>query len=122
MYTPILNNKYNEWLSKRCGCYVDAVGNRPCDNGVPCDKCMQPELSAEWQAIKDAFLANYEPEMNPEGIVFLMRRNDPNGDYDVIDLLEHTRDYIDILRQWREDSRPNNPAWLTRAIDWLTLC
>lgn len=31
---------YNEFLSR----YEDGVGNRPCDNGCMCDKCMTPEL------------------------------------------------------------------------------
>lgn len=121
MYTQILNDMYNEWLAKRHHCYRDEVGNRPCDNGAMCDRCEQPELVAEWRAIRDDFLANYEPEIDVEQLVFMMQRNDPNGEYSVADLLQNPRYYEDILRQWREDSRPNNPAWLTRAIDWLML-
>lgn len=35
---------WNEVLQKVCGCYADAVGNRPCDNGMLCDKCMTDEV------------------------------------------------------------------------------
>ena len=30
---------WDELLQQYCGCYEDAVGNRPCDNGAMCDKC-----------------------------------------------------------------------------------
>lgn len=39
---------YNEVLASTCGCYEDAVGNRPCDNGAVCDKC-----SMSW--VQDAY-------------------------------------------------------------------
>ena len=30
---------WKDILARVCGCYVDEVGNRPCDWGAPCDKC-----------------------------------------------------------------------------------
>lgn len=36
-------DKWKEWeayLREVCHCYPDAFGNRPCDNGFPCDRCM----------------------------------------------------------------------------------
>lgn len=44
---------YNEFLSRFCGCHEDEVGNRPCDNGCMCDKCMTPELEKLWKEVRD---------------------------------------------------------------------
>lgn len=44
---------YNEFLSRFCGCPEDEVGNRPCDNGCMCDKCMTPELEKLWKEVRD---------------------------------------------------------------------
>lgn len=44
---------YNEFLSHFCGCHEDEVGNRPCDNGCMCDKCMTPELEKLWKEVRD---------------------------------------------------------------------
>lgn len=44
---------YNEFLSRFCGCYKDEVGNRPCDNGCMCDKCMTPEFEKLWKEVRD---------------------------------------------------------------------
>lgn len=38
---------YNRWLAQVCHCYQDEVGNRPCDNGCMCDRCMYPSTSFE---------------------------------------------------------------------------
>lgn len=44
---------YNEFLDRFCGCHEDKVGNRPCDNGCMCDKCMTPELEKLWKEVRD---------------------------------------------------------------------
>lgn len=44
---------YNEFLSRFCGCHEDEIGNRPCDNGCMCDKCMTPELEKLWKEVRD---------------------------------------------------------------------
>lgn len=31
---------WNKILNEMCNCYEDDVGNRPCDNGTYCDRCM----------------------------------------------------------------------------------
>lgn len=42
---------YNEFLDRFCGCHEDEVGNRPCDNGCMCDKCMTPEMVELWREV-----------------------------------------------------------------------
>lgn len=44
---------YNEFLSRFCGCYENEIGNRPCDNGAPCDKCMTDEMIKLWKEVHD---------------------------------------------------------------------
>lgn len=44
---------YNQFLATYCGCYADEEGNRPCDNGSLCDKCMTKEAQAIWASIKN---------------------------------------------------------------------
>lgn len=44
---------YNEFLSRFCGCHEDEVGNRPCDNGYMCDKCMTDEMIELWKEVHD---------------------------------------------------------------------
>lgn len=41
-------------LGKFCGCYPDANGNMPCDNGVLCDSCLYDE------ALKQAYSEELE--------------------------------------------------------------
>ena len=43
---------YNEFLERYCRCYGDAEGNRPCDNGACCDRCMTPELEKLWKEVR----------------------------------------------------------------------
>lgn len=35
------------------GCYPDANGNMPCENGVVCDRCITREAMEEWLKVKD---------------------------------------------------------------------
>lgn len=42
---------YNEFLDRFCGCHEDEVGNRPCDNGCMCDKCMTDEMIKLWKEV-----------------------------------------------------------------------
>ena len=41
------NNLYDQFLNENfCGC--DEVGNRPCDNGAVCDRCMTDGACNMW--------------------------------------------------------------------------
>lgn len=41
------NNLYDAFLNEYfCAC--DEVGNRPCDNGVTCDRCMTDDACDLW--------------------------------------------------------------------------
>lgn len=42
---------YNEFLDRFCGCHADSAGNRPCDNGYICDKCMTDEMVTLWKQV-----------------------------------------------------------------------
>lgn len=44
---------YNEFLDRYCGCHGDAEGNRPCDNGACCDRCMTDEMIKLWKEVHD---------------------------------------------------------------------
>lgn len=35
---------WDKVLREYCHCYADAVGNRPCDNGAICDRCMTKDV------------------------------------------------------------------------------
>ena len=37
---------WEDFLNEYCGCSYDEVGNRPCDNGACCDRCMADEAKA----------------------------------------------------------------------------
>ena len=41
---------YSGFLDRYCDCHEDKVGNRPCDNGYICDKCMTIEI---WKEVYD---------------------------------------------------------------------
>lgn len=34
---------WEDFLNEYCGCSCDEMGNRPCDNGACCDRCMTDE-------------------------------------------------------------------------------
>lgn len=42
---------WDKVLRDFCGCYADADGNRPCDNGVLCDRCMTKEVQETYQSL-----------------------------------------------------------------------
>lgn len=42
-----------EELRQSIGCYEDEFGNRPCDNGAYCDRCMQAQAEAYHTDIAD---------------------------------------------------------------------
>ena len=44
---------YNKWLASYCQCYADSEGNRPCDYGCLCDKCMTPQAQESWKNFKN---------------------------------------------------------------------
>lgn len=51
-------NLYSQFLASYCGCYPDSEGNRPCDNGLLCDRCMTKEAQEIWQKMKRGSLIN----------------------------------------------------------------
>lgn len=42
---------WDEILRKFCGCYADEAGNRPCDNGLLCDRCMTDEVQRIYKSM-----------------------------------------------------------------------
>jgi hypothetical protein len=56
----IMTNKeitkaWNKFLDEECGCYTDEFGNRPCDYGAVCDRCMTVEKMKEF---REKYLTN----------------------------------------------------------------
>lgn len=43
---------YDQFISTYCGCKADHYGNRPCDYGMLCDKCMTEDMQNLWEKIK----------------------------------------------------------------------
>lgn len=39
---------YNQFLAEYCQCFAGCDGNRPCDNGCLCNKCMTREALNAW--------------------------------------------------------------------------
>lgn len=44
---------WDKVLREYCGCHEDAVGNRPCDNGAICDRCMTKDVQEVYQSLLD---------------------------------------------------------------------
>lgn len=42
---------WDKVLKEYCHCYPDAVGNRPCDNGCLCDRCMSEEVKEIYHSL-----------------------------------------------------------------------
>lgn len=40
----IKNDVWEKALKEYLHCYEDSNGNRPCDNGVVCDRCMSSDM------------------------------------------------------------------------------
>ena len=36
-------------------------------------------------------------------VLSFMEHNDPNGEYSMADMLQHPKEHIEILEQWKED-------------------
>lgn len=61
-------------------------------------------------------------DKNYEYVIMHMRRNDPNGEYDVESLKKYTWTYLDILQAWYYDLKDADervPGWLVACIQWL---
>ena len=43
--------EYDRFLREYVGCYTDENGNRPCDYGRPCEKCMTDDMQYIWLRI-----------------------------------------------------------------------
>ena len=44
-------NLWDKVLREYCHCYPDAVGNRPCDNGCLCDRCMSKDVKEIYNSL-----------------------------------------------------------------------
>lgn len=44
---------YDQFLTTICHCSADCYGNRPCDNGAMCDRCMTKEAEEAWEKFKE---------------------------------------------------------------------
>lgn len=42
---------WDEFLIDRVGCKPDEHGNRPCDNGAPCDKCLDQTVLEDFRKV-----------------------------------------------------------------------
>lgn len=43
---------WEKFLEEECQCFADQItGNRPCDNGCFCDKCLTDEIRVKWNKI-----------------------------------------------------------------------
>lgn len=87
-----------ETLAETCHCYPDEVGNMPCDNGCPCDRCC-----ADW--VQDVYKSKLTKQLDNElsKIAQLMSRNDPNGEYTVDELKDAPELFIEVLERWKSD-------------------
>lgn len=87
-----------ETLAETCHCYPDEVGNMPCDNGCPCDRCC-----ADW--VQDVYKSKLTKQLDAElsKIVQFMSRNDPNGEYTVDELKDAPELFIEVLERWKSD-------------------
>lgn len=45
------NEIWDKVLREYCHCYSDAVGNRPCDNGALCDRCMGKDVQEIYESL-----------------------------------------------------------------------
>ena len=44
-----ITKAWNKFLDEECGCYADEFGNRPCDYGAVCDRCMTVNKMKEFR-------------------------------------------------------------------------
>jgi len=42
---------WDKVLKDYCKCYPDAVGNRPCDNGAICDRCLEKDVQQIYNSL-----------------------------------------------------------------------
>ncbi len=87
-----------ETLAETCHCYPDEIGNMPCDNGCPCDRCC-----ADW--VQDVYKSKLTKQLDTEldKIAQFMSKNDPNGEYTVDELKAAPELFIEVLERWKSD-------------------
>ena len=49
MINSKLLDTWDKILAEECHCYADKYGNRPCDKGAVCDKCMTEEIKEKFR-------------------------------------------------------------------------
>ena len=108
-----LNNKlWLETLRECCHCVPDAAGNMPCDNGMLCDRCYAPDVSAVYaaklEAAESTQLSDFQKLQGQftkdlQEVLDYMSHNDPNGEYSLADMLLAPMDFIEVLERWKED-------------------
>lgn len=58
-----MNNKvalklWDKVLREYCHCYPDDIGNRPCDYGCPCDRCLADDVKQIYRSELEAAAAS----------------------------------------------------------------
>lgn len=54
-------------------------------------------------------------------VAWYMRRNDPNGEYDVAYITKNPHTVLEVLGQWYDDCNGDIPGWLDKCIDYVML-
>ena len=44
-----ITKAWNKFLDEECDCYADEFGNRPCDYGAVCDRCITVKKMKEFR-------------------------------------------------------------------------
>ena len=50
-----ITKAWNKFLDEECDCYADEFGNRPCDYGAVCDRCITVKKMKEF---REKYLTN----------------------------------------------------------------
>lgn len=50
-----ITKAWNKFLDEECDCYTDEFGNRPCDYGAVCDRCITVKKMKEF---REKYLTN----------------------------------------------------------------
>lgn len=109
-----------ETLAETVHCYPDEIGNMPCDNGCPCDRC-----SADW--VRKVYHSKVQTALLPElqKVADYMNQVDKNAenDYDIQELLAYPELHIETILRWKEDvdneATDQERAWFDDMISIL---
>lgn len=54
MNSKVAQELWDKVLREYCHCYTDDVGNRPCDNGCLCDRCLADDVQQIYKSELEA--------------------------------------------------------------------